>query len=324
MAYVQYVDSQLGLAPVISNVLTKPSSLGVRGFWANAKTRMTTPGYANRRPGGVAADWRFFVSQTDAQVYAAGGKVTVTETKPPVIVVPVKPPTVDVTLPGKPYIPPSIPPESKPGGSNYRFEGNLAYPLNQTGAQSMPPAMSNQAGWKWTKRIFPIERYGFIWEWKFVPPPESVVIGPPIISVPPAVGGDTVIPGGDRPNIVQPPGNANVYPIAADGSAGQYYNFTTGEVRQGRRLLKNGIWFSYPPDDSGNWLIRDEAVRQGYISMTGQAGVQTAPGGGVVTGGAMPAVPTDSAVQQAGMNPWLIGGLAVAALFLLGGKKRAT
>lgn len=317
MAYVQIQD----------NGVNNLSGLGLEkltsGYWANKKTRQTIPGTAARRPGGVAADWLFFTSFTDAQRYAGSGVIS-SGSGGTIISVPVKPPVI--LGGGGPVTPPSIPIESRPEAAHYRFEGNVAYPLDLTGANTPPPALTREMGYRWLKRIFPIQTYGFVWEWKFVPAPDQVVIGPPIVAAPPPSAGSTVTtPGGDRPNIVPPPPGANVYPIGPNDSAGQYYNITTGEVRSGRRVVQNGISYSYPPDNSPNWILRDEAVRQGFISMTGYPVVQTnpaipsdsyTPGAG---GGSMPA----AEVQQAGLSPWLIGGLALGALFLFSKRSKA-
>jgi hypothetical protein len=334
MAYVQITDNEVNQLSGLS--LAPGIGTGAKGYWANYKLRSIVPGTTTRRPGGgSAADWRFFPMLSQAQSFAAtggtssGGGGVVVPAQPPTggggIVVPVKPPII-----GGPVTPPGIPPESKPGGANYRFEGNSAYPLTAAGANTVPPALTNAAGYTWTKRIFPIERYGFIWEWKFVPAPSQVVIGPPIVSTPPPGGGSVVVnPGGDRPNIIPPPPGSNVYEIGPNDQAGQYYNITTGQVKQGRRVAGPQAqsvppppvrWYSYPPDDSGNWLVRDEAVRQGYISMTGNAGVQVSSTVPVDT---FTGTPTDQP-QQAGMNPWLIGGLAVAALLMFSGKGKAS
>lgn len=317
MAYVQITDNG-------SNNL---SGLGLEkaqaGYWGNRRTRQTVWGTAGNRPAGNSADWAFFSTFSDAQRFAATGQ-TSGGSGGSIISVPVKPPVIG----GGAIIPPTIPIESRPEAAHYRIEGNRAYPLDLTGANAMPPALTGSAGYRWTKRVLPIETYGFVWEWKFVPAPEDVVIGPPIVSAPPPIAGDLVtIPGGNRPNIVPPPPGSNVYPIGANDSAGQYYNITTGEVRQGRRVAGPQAqsipappvqWFSYPPDDSGNWIVRDEAVRQGFISMTGYPGQQTSssiPSDSYSDGGAV-----TNGVQQAGMSPWLIGGLALGALFLFSGK----
>lgn len=352
MGYVQTQDNEvdqlsgLSLGPTVGSGV---GSLGIRGYWANAKLKAVVQGYSMKRPAGIYADWKFFTIQAQAAAYAtgtvpppvvvkppSGGGGTVTPPPPGKPPIPVKPPIVVVKPPvggGGPVTPPGIPPESKPGGQNYRFENNLAYPLTAAGAATMPAALTSAAGFKWIKKIFPIEKYGFIWEWKFVAPPSQVVIGPPIIAAPPPAGSVITTPGNDRPNVIQPPPGGNVYAIGPNDEAGQYYNITTGQIKIGRRLPGPQAqsfppppvqWFSYPPDDNGNWIIRDEAVRRGYISMTGNAGVQVNPAIPVDTGGYVVPTPGDAGPSDkpllAGMSPWLIGGLAVAALLLFGKK----
>lgn len=329
MSYVQMQDNG------VNNLSGLGLEKGVMGYWGNRRSRSVVRGSAGSRPGGVAADWQFFMSFNDAQRFAATGVSSggSSGSGGTIISVPVKPPVIGPGGPAGPSVPPSIPIESRPEAAHYRFEGDRAYPLDLTGANTMPPALTRTAGYRWTKRIMPIETYGFVWEWKFVPAPDQVVIGPPIVAAPPPSAGAVITkPGGDRPNIVPPPPGAGVYPIGPNDSAGQYYNITTGAVQIGRRVAgPQGQsvppppvqWFSYPPDNSGNWIPRDEAVRQGFISMTGYPVVQVNP-----------AIPTDSysggsgaalepAAAQAGLNPWLIGGLALGALFLFSrGKKQ--
>lgn len=346
MGYVQTFDNDVDQLSGLSAAPGVGIGAGTLGVWGNSALKVIMRGYSMKRPTSSAA-WKWFPTEAQARQYAgltvvappvvppppvkppSGGGPT---TPPPVIVQPpVKPPVI-----GGPVTPPGIPIESKPGSANYRFENNLAYPLTAAGAANKPEPLTRTAGFSWVKKIFPIEKYGFIWEWKFVPLPSQVVVGPPIIAAPPPVGGTVTTPGGDRPNIIQPPPGGNVYPIGANDPAGEYYNITTGQVKTGRRisqpmpsLMKPAPvqWFSYPPDDNGNWIVRDEAVRLGYISMTGSAGVQVNPNIPVpmpyiAPGDGAGGVVTDKPLL-AGMSPWVIGGLAVAALLLFGKKGKA-
>jgi hypothetical protein len=179
-----------------------------------------------------------------------------------------------------------------------------------------------------------MEKYGFAWEWRFVPSPEQLVSAGPIVAAPLPPQANVIDVQQNKPNIIQAAGDPNRLRIDPNQEAAQYYNIVTGQVAIGRRVYSGGLtpqilggrttpgqWYSLPPNDSGNWLIRAEAVRQGYISMTGQAGVQINPN--------LPStyhLKADIGVDVPktsifGLSPLVIGGMLLAAKLIFGSKR---
>ena len=276
------------------------------------------------------------------------GKAPATFERPPVIdpgepliatQLPGKPPVyerpiIQPPIPRPPIIQPPIPPRERPGADMYRFEGKYAYPLTAEAARTRPAALTAAPGFMWTKWIRPLEKYGFAWEWRFVPSPEQLVSAGPIVAAPLPPQANVVDVQQNKPNILPPAGDPNRLRIDPNEQAAQYYNIVTGEVTLGRRVFGTfhqqykgpgwelgGQWYSLPPDDSGNWLIRAEAVRQGYISMTGQAGVQINRRLPEAYGAEASLSIRAPEKTIFGLSPLTIGGILLAAKFILGSKR---
>ena len=276
------------------------------------------------------------------------GKAPSTFERPPVYV-PTEP-LVATQLPGKPpvyekpvvqppivrppVVQPSIPERERPAAGMYRFEGKYAFPLTAEAARARPPALTRTMFYSWVKKIRPIERYGFVWHWVYVPPPEELVSAGPIIAAPLPPQATVIGTNQNEPNIIQAAGDPDRLRIGQGEEAAQYYNIVTGEVAIGRRVFSQGVtptvlggrttpgqWYSFPPDDSGNWLIRAEAVRQGYISMTGQAGVQVNQQLPEAYGADVSLSVRAPEKTILGMSPLLLAGIVLAAKFVFGSKR---
>lgn len=140
--------------------------LGSMGYWANPSTGQVVKGYNNKRPLGQG-NWRWFPSSTQAIAYVKSLSIPAINepAKPPVIVIPVKPP-IDST--------------NNVSSPQYRIEGNVAIPLNDL-ARSAPPSapLNSSAGYMWTRRVG-----DGAWLWKYVPSPDSLYIEPVAVRPP--------------------------------------------------------------------------------------------------------------------------------------------
>jgi len=214
----------------------------------------------------------------------------------------------------------------------YDYDRKYAYPLTAEAARNRPPALTRTGNCKWIKKIRPIEQFGFIWHWVYVSPPERLPSVGPKIAVPIPPQAPVVTQPPNEPNVIEPAGDPDRIRIGLYDEPLQYYNIVTGEVRRGCRtvdalcpMMLGGkcvtTAYSLPPDRSGNWLVRAEAVRQGYISMTGQAGVQVNPRLPEAYGADVSVSVRAPEKTIFGMSPLMIGGLLLAAKLVFGSKR---